>query len=556
MTLKHCIILFLIILGSSAIRFYQLDQIPAGLNIDESSMGYNAYSILSTGKDRFGQFLPILFRSSDSFQSPLYTYLTIIPIWLFGNTAFSVHFISAISGLIVVIATFLIILFCPFKNISDTRKIRLALFSSAFVGFAPWSILFSRMGTEATLGLTFFVTGILFLVVSLRRSWMLVIACLIFGLSTHAYYSERILGPLFLFIFLIFFYKKYSENDNKKWLYIGLSIFFVTQLPHLMIFESGAFTRRMNQVEYLSDDFFLKNSGSLASLPLGKYIYILREFASQYASYLSPKNLFFYPDPQEARSIPDLSVLYNWMVIPVVFGINFFLRNKNWVVSKIILTVLIIGPIPASLTRDPFYTLRVLGFLWGLTIMIAFGADTIFQKIVSYSKYILLIVVAGYSFWILLSAYFVLFKYERAENFGYSYIKLINRIKYLGDKTVIIDTARNPGVGIRMAFIMGYDPLRLQRQLKPQVGNDYYGSSFSEDQYYLGNIEARSIIWGKDTSRDTVLVGDYLAVSEQQAQDHKLSQIFEIKDITGKVRLKGYQINPELKKENQAVEDE
>src|SRR3989337_4038272 len=106
---KHLVIFLAVVLVAVALRFYQLDRIPPGLIIDEASEGYNAFSILHTGKDRYGQIFPILFRSFGSFQAPLYTYLSVIPIYLFGNSIFSIHFVSAVSGVILVITTFILL---------------------------------------------------------------------------------------------------------------------------------------------------------------------------------------------------------------------------------------------------------------------------------------------------------------------------------------------------------------------------------------------------------------------------------------------------------------
>ena len=59
------LILFLIVILAFLLRFYQLSTNPPGLNLDEVAIGYNAYSILRTGRDEYGKFLPIVFRSHD-----------------------------------------------------------------------------------------------------------------------------------------------------------------------------------------------------------------------------------------------------------------------------------------------------------------------------------------------------------------------------------------------------------------------------------------------------------------------------------------------------------
>ena len=47
-------VIFLVLLLGIFLRFYKLDVIPNGIDSDEASQGYDAYSILKTGKDRYG----------------------------------------------------------------------------------------------------------------------------------------------------------------------------------------------------------------------------------------------------------------------------------------------------------------------------------------------------------------------------------------------------------------------------------------------------------------------------------------------------------------------
>src|SRR3990167_10280616 len=102
------ILLAISILGA-AIRFYKLGQVPAGLYIDEAAQGYSAYSILKTGKDEFGKTLPIIFRSFTDFKTPVYIYLIVPLIPIFGLTAFAVRFPSFFFGTLTIPLLFLLV---------------------------------------------------------------------------------------------------------------------------------------------------------------------------------------------------------------------------------------------------------------------------------------------------------------------------------------------------------------------------------------------------------------------------------------------------------------
>ena len=58
---KEKLILIITILAAFFIRFYNYNYPP--LLWDEAALGYNAYSILKTGRDEYGQYFPLIFKS-------------------------------------------------------------------------------------------------------------------------------------------------------------------------------------------------------------------------------------------------------------------------------------------------------------------------------------------------------------------------------------------------------------------------------------------------------------------------------------------------------------
>lgn len=535
---KYLIIFLIIILGATIVRFYQLNKLPPGLIIDESSEGYNAFSLLHTGKDRYGQSFPVLFRSFGSFQAPLYTYLSIIPIYFFKNTIFSIRVVSAVSGVILVVITFLL-----FNDLRQKKETSLKAIAALLVAFSPWSIYFSRFATEASLGVTLFSIGFLLLYFSIKRLWFFLPALFILGLSTHAYYSERLISPFFITVFIYLCRKNLLKN--KKILILGLFIFIITQIPHLMILNTGAFTRRISQVDYFNDQFFQRNGGQLNNIPFGKSLFVAKEFSSQYLAYFSPKNLFFDPDPQGARSMPDLSVFYSWMIIPFIFGLRLLILNRSLLLNRMIILLIILSPIPASLTKDPFATIRTLVFLWSMTIVIAFGTHHLLQSLFrSRIKILIFLGVISFSLIQLYISYFVLLKYERSRDYGYSYLELLKEIRYREDQRFVVDSSRDLGVGVSFAYLIEYDPSSLQQILSRKIKSQYYSNFEFGEPYILDNIEVRPIAWEEDIYKERILVGDLLAISAGQAKEHYLHFLFDIKDMSGDVALKAYKTDP------------
>ena len=60
---KTIVLISIILCVSAIVRLWGLDRSPLSLNWDEAALGYNAYSLLTTGKDEFGSAFPLSLRS-------------------------------------------------------------------------------------------------------------------------------------------------------------------------------------------------------------------------------------------------------------------------------------------------------------------------------------------------------------------------------------------------------------------------------------------------------------------------------------------------------------
>jgi len=136
---KPKIILIIIVILAAFLRFYQLGNNPPSLTWDEVAWGYNAYSLGIDGRDEFGRFLPFNYLESfGDFKPPMYAYLDIIPIKIFGLNEFAVRFPSALFGLLTVLITY----FLTKRIFFDSKSKELyALFSALFLAISPWHIM-------------------------------------------------------------------------------------------------------------------------------------------------------------------------------------------------------------------------------------------------------------------------------------------------------------------------------------------------------------------------------------------------------------------------------
>src|SRR3989344_5696380 len=95
---KHLPIILILILAS-VLRLVSLDKFLAGLNADEAAIGYNAWSLIQTGKDEHGESWPLVFRSFDDYKPPVYFYLVVPFVKIIGLNVWSVRLPSALLGI-------------------------------------------------------------------------------------------------------------------------------------------------------------------------------------------------------------------------------------------------------------------------------------------------------------------------------------------------------------------------------------------------------------------------------------------------------------------------
>src|SRR5438270_3600910 len=93
--IKGVAIALIIVLGFF-LRIVNLQVSPPGFNADEAALGYNAYSILKTGKDEWGETLPLVFKSFSDYKPGVYVYLDIPFVALFGLNELAVRLPSII----------------------------------------------------------------------------------------------------------------------------------------------------------------------------------------------------------------------------------------------------------------------------------------------------------------------------------------------------------------------------------------------------------------------------------------------------------------------------
>jgi 4-amino-4-deoxy-L-arabinose transferase-like glycosyltransferase len=369
---KTFLILILILSIATFLRFFKLSSLPPALNWDEVSHGFNAYSIITSGKDEWGQRFPLTaFRAYGDYKLPLYIYLT-APFTLFGLNEWTVRLVSALSGIGSVALTFFLVQKL-FKNY------KVSFLASLLLAISPWHIMLSRAAFEANLALFLVIFGTWLFFCGLGKKTYLLLAFLVFGLTFFTYNSAKIFVPILVFTLIIFYKKEFLKNF--KVTILCACIFLALLAPHLvllltsegqarffwsMILDQGAINR-INE---------LRSASNLPSfLPAAIYnkpIYFLTDFFRNWVSHFSPDFLFFKGGNNFQYSIPGRGLMFLIEAPFLVIGFFGLLlsKKKN---AALVLVWFAIGPIAASVTRDSPNVLRSILILPSPQVISAFG---------------------------------------------------------------------------------------------------------------------------------------------------------------------------------------
>jgi len=545
MKYKNILILILIIVLAVYLRFWQLGTTPKGFYLDEAALGYNAWSILETGKDEFGKSWPMLFRSFGDFKAPIYVYL-LIPIYkILGMSVWSTRLLSAIMGVIGIIFFYLLI-----KKISQSQK--LAVLTTMLLVISPWHLIFCRTSYETNVALSFLIISLWCFYKSKEKRWWLIISGLMATLSFLSYHSERVIVPLIFLGLFLRHRKNLLEKKNIKYLLISVGLVIVVLLPTIKLFTSPGFLSRLNSLSILAKptetlwNYNQKFDDKNNILFNNRYLLISRQFLSLYTSYFSPRYLFDLGDPGPRNSFPDLATFFGWQLPFLIIGIIFWIKNKDKKCKELLFLtaiLLLISPIPSSITQDPYSSIRALPMVMPWMILVGLGMKQMKKKFGGWMK----ILYFGLIIWSLGRIYLSVFKFNDYYRFGawdYGTERLVNEIKKIDSNTpILIDTRAEPYS--QFLFFTKTDPKTYQENNLEVDEKNYYTEMQRNKIKKIGNVTFRQIDWNNDLTKNQIIVGDNLTFGEEAIKEHCFSKIFEIKGLDNKTILfTGIKTNP------------
>jgi len=225
--MKKYLPLIIVLILALFVRVFRINEAPARLTHDEMSIGYNAYSLIKTGKDEWGETFPLSFQAFGDYKLPGYIYATIPFISSLGLNTFSLKLPSIISGIVIIVFSYLIT-----QKISGNKYA--TLITASILAFNPWSIHLSRMAFESNLALALFTGGIFFALTVFEKQTSkknLILAGILFSLSAYTYVAFRLSSLISLLLLSALSIK--NETNFKKTFFVW-AVFLLLLIPLLL----------------------------------------------------------------------------------------------------------------------------------------------------------------------------------------------------------------------------------------------------------------------------------------------------------------------------------
>lgn len=522
--MKTKLFLIVIILIASLLRLWNLKANPPHLTQDEAALGYNAYSILKTGKDEHGEVLPIVFKSFGDYKPGLYVYLAVPFVAAFGLTETAVRLPSALSGVVAVYLLYMIVYELFQKKKIYVGNKTLGLVAALVLATNPWHIHLSRGAWEVNVALTLTLIGIYFFICGFKNARYFYAAALFFSSTLLTYQGAKLSTALVVVSLLIGYWNEISKLvKNKSTIFIGpvllgllvsvpiiLSLF-QGKTGRLDVYSVFSYPRKTEDVQSFLEQSATKKGSLEYYLFYSEPLYFTRVILEHWFNHYSGRFLLFDGDWQNPRNtVVNHGVLLMADGFFLLIGTGALLKNSTRKQKIFIFAWLFLSPLPAAFSRDQIQALRAFNEVVPLVIITAVGivafARSKFTKFIAFAIYIGSMVY-------LLDAYFVHNPVHNGRYYQYGYKEVVQKISPIQknyNKIVVQQSYDQPY--IFFLFYQKYDPQKYQSQ------NNYAANEVGDVGLVsrLDNIEFKDIYWPHDRGeKGTLFAGNEEKLPDQ-----------------------------------------
>jgi hypothetical protein len=328
------------ILAVVAFQLWITPSNPPGYHRDEASLSLNAYT-LSTGlRDEDGALLPLFFRATEDYKSPVYPYLLAVVFRVTGPDAQVARGLSAV----LVLAAILLLGLLAWRL---TRSGVVSVVTVVVAGLTPWLFELGRMAIEASTQPLLAVLLLLVLERAARHErYGLVegfLAALLLALLMYSYTGSRLLGPLLAGALVVF-----VGRGRWRFLLTAWGGFALALVPmgvyHLR--HPGALTARYEQTTIARD--------GLSGLRL------VGQAISNWFHDINPWHWATAGDPAPYIHNSGYGAFYAGVAaLAVVGAVLVVLRRRDELWWRYVLLATLLVPVPAALTVDRYNAIRL-----------------------------------------------------------------------------------------------------------------------------------------------------------------------------------------------------
>lgn len=525
-------LLAVILLVAAGLRLYGLGQVPPSPDWDEAALGYNAYSILKTGMDEYGYRFPLSIRSFDDYKPPLYVYLTVPSVAVFGLNVWAVRFPSVVMGLLAVLGTYFLVgeLIVIAGNTTGKKQgpgplptvftWGLPLLAAALLAISPWHIQFSRIAFEANTGVTLNIWAFWAFLRGLTHRRYLMLSAALMGLGLYAYHTERIFLPLMALLLTTVFRKRLFADGKSVAAALVVGVLVVAPLVPV-IFSKSSVSRLQGTSSFadqtkllartitkLEDD--MARGDKLGQILDNRRLVFIKTFAYGYLSHFSLKWLFLTGDIQRHHA-PDMGIMYLWELPFFLLGLVLVFR-KGGKAGAFMLGWYVLAPVAASPTTGVPHAVRTLVFLPVMQMFTAVGLLSSFvwlwqwggrsrvQQAASYGIFAIFAAAVVFNFAYYLDMYFVHMNREVSQYWQYGYEQVVRYTEaQKGKYTKVVVSLKLEQPYMFFLFYTKFDPALYLK------GGGTASGGFEEIKNRFDKYEFRKIDWPKEVKDGSIL---------------------------------------------------
>ena len=334
------------LLAAVGLRVSRLDKMPPALAQDEACDGYDAYSILTTGRDHHGNFMPIVMQGFNDYRMPLFQYSLVPLVGLFGLKTAVVRLGAALWGIVDLVAITIaagLILGWP------------GAAAAALVGaLMPWHLEVSRYGieTSAASATISMAMASFFIWLRRRRGLWLLLSGVFFGLSLYTYAISKAMLPPLIGLLAILYWRELKESRVKA--LTALAIVFVLALPQvaMLIRYAPEMQAEYHHLSLFNPDTICPGCNSeQTKLAISSIPYLL---VANFASYFTPSFLFLNGDRGDHWTMlhpPGFGELLPEQAALIALALIALLSPRRRRVAILIFGWLIFAALPATLIK-------------------------------------------------------------------------------------------------------------------------------------------------------------------------------------------------------------